>query len=150
MSIPRRMAGTVVQSGADVVNQVTRKLGSSRAKFEAIQPLYFALWLDPLLSAQWGQPWGMKAEFILPLSDERIRWYASSALVPALAGSGPWHPHYEFYVPPNLPVYFEEEITIFFDTNTTGAVNTLGYVMYYDIVQKTELEMVQESVRYTL
>jgi hypothetical protein len=47
-------------------------------------------------------------------------------------------------------MYFEEEVVIDFDTNSTGATNTLGYVMYYDIVQQTELQMVQESVRYTL
>jgi len=147
MAIPRRMAGTLAQTGADANVTVTRQTGAHLAKFEGVKPLYFSLSVDPAQLRGVPNNFSLKASFNFAASQEAWRWWITGSITGAAAGAV-FETHKELYVPSGTPLLYEEELTVTFDTDNTGGISSLLYVFYYDIVTTSELEMVQERSRY--
>lgn len=143
----KKMQGVLTQALANTLITLTRQTGARQSLFEAIAPGYirFDLPLTDVetLSAS-AAGCGFKMSLIGVTSGLRLDWVFGSGTAESFVIDGVL----EWYPPGNFPLMFDEEIRL--ELSSFGAGNPLScnYVMYYAIVQSTELLMVQAIEEY--
>lgn len=143
----KKLEGVLEQDAADTLVRLTRQTGARQSLFEAIAPGYIRFDLpltDVETMAARAVPLGFKMTLVGVTSGLRLDWVFGSGGPNAFVLDGVL----EWYPPSNFPLMFDEEITL--ELSSFGVGNTIecNYVMYYAIVQSTELLMVQAIEEY--
>jgi len=137
----RKLEGRLSQSAADTSTTVIHNTGARQDKFEGIFPAYIRLRLDaPALIASIVGSWitasmgGVTSNIELFQS---VIWYG-----------GTYDPDREWYPPAIFIPLFDEQFYVKIESAGTAAIQSVDYVMYYDVKTYSELEMIQTIEGY--
>lgn len=138
----KRLVGNVLQSAADAATIVTRETGANTSDFEGIKPVYIRFDIEPNYARLWPVNSAIRVSLVGKSSQEKVIWSY------AIAAPGVVPCSYEFTIAEASPVLYDEEVDIIVESWVTGVANFVDYVMYYEVVKTTEMQMVQQIAMY--
>lgn len=142
--MPKTMNGSLAQLLTNTTISQERPTGALQSLNQAILPLFIRLEIDPLQALSWVAPYAFEVIFKGTTSGVALKWQIANVVGGILDTNLEWN------VPNIYEPLFDETVTIQIRSAGLAALQviTCNYVMYYEIKQMTELQLVQAIESY--
>ena len=138
----RRLMGTLNQTGNDVDTSISFESGALHSSFQAVKLLYVRFVLSTFRASSWVLGSEFNVSIKGSVSQEGVIFaeaYPAIGRVPCV---------FEWEEKLQMPVMFDEILTLTLASNNTAQTNGVDYLIFYEIVDKKELELVQAIAGY--